>query len=636
MMGKERIEMDVVWLLIPKKEKKKKKKGMMSFYSFGRGNFRTNIFSFIHFTTSHLFVVSFSLPLGLPLILILSKMKLEVGVWKWRDTDKNAWIEYDSNNSLLLEESYILVRESLLSLLEKEASSSSFSSSTSSELELLKIQALVTLPGSPYRVEVFQMFQENLKTGFKRTVRRFPPPLPLSSISRRNNSSPSVINPSSLAYVFFAPSSSSSTRLDYLTKAEDGLELAPGEGILFLFPPSYYSSVISSVILAHRKSEDYLSSVTYKSKAPYDYEDQQGAYSAVFAHSTTPFYKRGPGIGKVMASALTGGRETEGPGAERRETEGRRTVGGSDAEGRRGPAEGEQKQEGETDSDPSSWLVWEDEYGAQKFAEPRLKEDPEIENLHDWESYLGILRANRIQVLSSGNPNHECATVNFHSLSVRFQPKERTTSVIEEIWSPGLKFRPWEGESTDMPLFRCTSRHLSHEVIEKEGIYPAAVCIGPLGYYHRKMPGAPSSSSSSSSPSSYSVFIPSTQLEEYRVGEEKFMRLRVKLPEGKQFHLLEVACGDTFIDPGKPIEEQKNKDGHYGTLGWARLWAKISSSSSPSSSGYFMENENVPPFGVLFGGPEAEAERIKAGDELLIESRRFPTWIMGYRVQLLD
>ena len=108
-------------------------------------------------------------------------------------------------------------------------------------------------------------------------------------------------------------------------------------------------------------------------------------------------------------------------------------------------------------------------------------------------------------------------------------------------------------------------------------------------------------------------------------------RLHIRLPQGLILGGFELACGDTFYDPSVPPEEQKNKDGHYGSLGNAKIFVRLSSETES-----FIVNANVPPAGVISGGPIRSGYCTKAGDVLIVESRHHPSWIMGYRVVFMQ
>ena len=77
-------------------------------------------------------------------------------------------------------------------------------------------------------------------------------------------------------------------------------------------------------------------------------------------------------------------------------------------------------------------------------------------------------------------------------------------------------------------------------------------------------------------------------------------RLVVELVKGARFWAIELACGDTDFDTTKPLQAQKNKDGHYGVLGWSKLYCwhdavPLAAGAPLPARRYLMERRNVPP-----------------------------------------
>ena len=102
-------------------------------------------------------------------------------------------------------------------------------------------------------------------------------------------------------------------------------------------------------------------------------------------------------------------------------------------------------------------------------------------------------------------------------------------------------------------------------------------------------------------------------------------QIHIKLEPGKKFVNLELAIGDTHQDG------IANKDGHNGTLGWAKIYAGLATKGHMDTSN-FMHNVNVPPAGVLAGGPEQSDKVIQDGDKIVIESKSDTSYLMGYRI----
>jgi len=258
------------------------------------------------------------------------------------------------------------------------------------------------------------------------------------------------------------------------------------------------------------------------------------------------------------------------------------------------------------------WVTWSDEYGSKKFAEPRSSGDPEHENLHDWLHSVGWQNVDLLSVTNVGQGTN--AVANVHELVIEFFPPGKTALVQEEIYSPGTAFVDRE-KGRSMPSYGGgMGAHLGTERLKAEGMYPKAIEIGGYGGSGKK-----------------------------DVSENTYVdqsgRLHIKLPPGKVLGGFEIAVGDTELDKNRPLEEQRNKDGHYGKLGWAKLYARVqnSNSSGPNArSAYFMDRVNVPPSGVLSGGPNEKGYVTQPGDEIVVESQGHRSWVMGYRVQFME
>jgi len=99
------------------------------------------------------------------------------------------------------------------------------------------------------------------------------------------------------------------------------------------------------------------------------------------------------------------------------------------------------------------------------------------------------------------------------------------------------------------------------------------------------------------------------------------------LPSGKVFGGVDVMAGDSMFDKNIPPQDQINKDGGIGQLGWAKLYGALGFDT-------FMNQINVPPAGVLSGGPTKKGYTTKSGDEVIISSSS-GAWIMGYKVTFM-
>lgn len=254
------------------------------------------------------------------------------------------------------------------------------------------------------------------------------------------------------------------------------------------------------------------------------------------------------------------------------------------------------------------WVTWSDQYGSKKFAEPRSSGDPENENLHDWLDSVGEVAVDLVSVTNVGSGKN--AVANVHFLEIEFFPAGKVTGKIEKIFTPGTKFVNPEKGITEPSYGGGMGGHLSDSVLKTKGLYPDSVKIGSWG------------SDNAEIDENISL---------------KGGRLHIKLPEGKKLGGLEVAVGDTVFDKNRPASEQTNQDGHYGTLGFAKLSARLQNSQGATGSSYgkaFMERMNVPPSGVLSGGPVDVGYVTKAGDEIVIDASS-NAWVMGLRVQFV-
>lgn len=257
-----------------------------------------------------------------------------------------------------------------------------------------------------------------------------------------------------------------------------------------------------------------------------------------------------------------------------------------------------------------TWKTWSDQFGSKKYAEPRSAGDPENENLHDCVVPMGVVAVDLVSLTNMGSG--EKAIANVHEVVVEVFPPGKVASTIEEIYTPGTQFVDLAAGRLKPKYGGGQGGNLGMDVMRTKGLYPDAVVLGSGG-------------------------------KERTLSEHAYVdrqgHLHVKLSAGRRLGGLEVAIGDTVYDPTRPHEEQRNKDGHVGRLGWSKLYASLQNSSQvvPSHKrSYFMENVNVPPSGVLSGGPLEPGYVTKPGDELVVEARSHTSWLMGFRVQFME
>jgi len=245
------------------------------------------------------------------------------------------------------------------------------------------------------------------------------------------------------------------------------------------------------------------------------------------------------------------------------------------------------------------WRYWNAPWGSSgedggKFAEVRSAGDPESENMFDWMSHGHVavdghgvsyepVSATAMRVRSVGED-----PVRVHEVALQFLP-DKPDVLDEAIFSKGTVFGDaWTGQG------RKYGGGPSHG-----GKYPGAVQLGGYG-------GAGG------------VKLP----EGWKLNGGA---LEVPLKPGLRFTGIEIAIGDTHPD------NQPNKDGTTGTLGWSRL---NMGAQRPGSSkiDWFTEEQGVPPEGVLFGGPNQSDFVAKSGDKLVIRSSSDTAYVMGVRV----
>jgi hypothetical protein len=267
------------------------------------------------------------------------------------------------------------------------------------------------------------------------------------------------------------------------------------------------------------------------------------------------------------------------------------------------------------------WHTYVDEYGAGsgqpdtqpgKFAEARPRHDPEVETLHDWpKQACGPSTFDAFRLTNVGT-----SAVHIHALRAYFYPSGKVTSTIEQILTPGTTFGDYPPDhpgSTNLQPARFGGGEwaLQHGVLHadqlnEQGMYPKSVELGPY------LDGVPEG-------------VPALQSGSLRGGE-----LLLDVPDSARNLYLELACGDTRFDVGRPYTEQRQSDGYYGSRGWAKL-----SITSMDGDSRFMWMENVPPAGVLACAIDVALLAHKP-KQLKISSHNHATWLMGYRMLILE
>jgi len=248
------------------------------------------------------------------------------------------------------------------------------------------------------------------------------------------------------------------------------------------------------------------------------------------------------------------------------------------------------------DSRTEEWKSWIDPAGnkSDKFAEPRSSSNPENEILHDWIATVGEVQPSLISIENVGQT--EQAISNIHGIEVVFFPEKEGVSYQEQIFTPGTSFVDLDKQQNE-PSYGGGPRY--------RGKYPNAVALDGWGRDQEN------------------TVIDDDSNKEFYLDRQG--QIHIKLEPGKKFVNLELAIGDTHQDG------IANKDGHIGTLGWAKIYAGLSRKGQMDKNN-FMQNVNVPPAGVLAGGPEQTDSNIQEGDEIVIESKSDTSYLMGYRI----
>jgi len=103
-------------------------------------------------------------------------------------------------------------------------------------------------------------------------------------------------------------------------------------------------------------------------------------------------------------------------------------------------------------------------------------------------------------------------------------------------------------------------------------------------------------------------------------------KLIIKLDSGKKLLQAEVSIGDT-----EHLDHINPKTGRHTRLGYAKLYIGIKRAKTGDVE-WFVKNANIPPQGVIAGGPLLEKGGIEDGDELIVESRADTSYVMGWRL----
>lgn len=287
----------------------------------------------------------------------------------------------------------------------------------------------------------------------------------------------------------------------------------------------------------------------------------------------------------------------------------------------------------------SKWWMWMNGFSdtkvgkGGKFAEPDRGKWWEQETLYDWVVHRadsktfekqkpGVICIDRISIIGTGEGENAVSEVK--ELGIKFFPRSKSDPpsyppgpVIEHIFTPRTAFQDFS-RSKWVPQYgggEVKRRRLAEAATD--GPYPHALRlgsgkVGEEGFEERLEPIHKVTS-------------------DFKVDDNT---LEIPLPAGRILLGAEFAVGDTYLKccPAsvEDVKAQRNKDGHYGQLGWAKVSAKISSSRE-----VLIDRANVPPQAVVSGFTDApNGYVIPANDLLQFKAHDYPVWLMGYRILL--
>jgi hypothetical protein len=250
--------------------------------------------------------------------------------------------------------------------------------------------------------------------------------------------------------------------------------------------------------------------------------------------------------------------------------------------------------------DDGTWRDWNCPWGSSgpkgaKFAEQRGSSNPEFENMYDWNS-LGHknadtngdlttkpLRTDEARVLSVGTD-----PVFVHKVIVNVLG-EKPSEIRDVVFSSGTAFGDWE--------IGAGRKYGGGQSFE--GTFPGALELGVSG----------GGAGAAKLPAGWRV---------------RGSDLEIDLPVGKIITAVDVAGGDSHPD------KVRNKDGGWGTPGWARISMAIAHADGKVER--FVNGQGVPPEGVITGAPVQPNQVSQPGDKLVINGTNDTLYVMGVRI----
>lgn len=249
-----------------------------------------------------------------------------------------------------------------------------------------------------------------------------------------------------------------------------------------------------------------------------------------------------------------------------------------------------------------TWRDWIAPWGASgpkgaKFAEQRPASNPEFENMFDWNSRghknadtdrdttTELLLSDEARILSVGTD-----PVFVHKVIVNVMG-EKPQQLVEGIFSEGTAFGDWQTASG--------RKYGGGQSFQ--GKFPNAIELGRSGggAGAARLPAG------------------------WRVNGNS---LEIPLEPHKVITTVDVAAGDSHPDG------IRNKDGGWGTPGWARISMSLRHANGTEER--FVDNQGVPPEGIISGAPVAVNQVTKPGDSLVISGTNDTLYVMGVRIGL--
>jgi hypothetical protein len=248
------------------------------------------------------------------------------------------------------------------------------------------------------------------------------------------------------------------------------------------------------------------------------------------------------------------------------------------------------------DKNTRKWILL-----GKKFAEPRSGGGFETEIIHDCIK-IGNIKPTYLAVIGAGIGTN--GVTSFRELEINVFPESLQTKK-ELIFTPGTSF-------VDIDRKKYVPKYGG-------GLHPN------MGIYNDSVP--------LNHPKLSEINFPVTtegkgfRLDMNRKGGTGEMHLKIDHPIKLQ--RLELAIGDTE-DYGEKVYKIRASGPETFRRGWAKLDAYITKGNK--SVIQLMQNQNVPPRGILKGSPE-EIQELEPGDEITIRSNNDASYLMGMRIQ---